>query len=262
MQRLGKNHGAYHGETIVIQDVLREIATTAAQNGWQREVFFNCDDFEWLAWHRKPAVQASAPSRFYISTGVHGDEPAGPLAALELLRQDQWPADAEIVLLPCLNPVGFNNNRRENGQGIDLNRDYLNPQSTEVRAHLVWLEQQPPFDMTLCLHEDWESHGFYVYELNPDRKPSRAEAMVAAVAVVCPIDRSELIEGRPAQNGVIRPELDPKTRPLWPEAFWLLQHKTRLSYTPEAPSDFPLQTRVKALVTAVQAALADGRAVD
>jgi protein MpaA len=262
MQRLGKNHGAYHGEKIVIADVLREVARTAVQNGWQSEVFFAGHGFEWLAWHRKPAVRTVAPVRYYISTGVHGDEPAGPLAALELLRQDQWPAHAEIVLLPCLNPVGFVSNRRENGQGIDLNRDYLDPQSAEVLAHLAWLERQPAFDMTLCLHEDWESHGFYVYELNPDRKPSRAEAMVAAVAAVCPIDRSAMIEGRPAQNGVIRPGLDPKTRPLWPEAFWLLQHKTRLSYTPEAPSDFPLQTRVNALVTAVQTALNDGRGAD
>ena len=64
------------------------------------------------------------------------------------------------------------------------------------------------------------------------------------------------IEGREAQSGIIRPLLDPATRPLWPEAFWLLQHKTRLSYTLEAPSDFPLQTRVNALVEGVKAALA------
>jgi hypothetical protein len=32
-------------------------------------------------------------------------------------------------------------------------------------------------------------------------------------------------------------------------------HKTRLSYTLEAPSDFPLPTRVAALVSAARAAL-------
>jgi len=107
----------------------------------------------------------------------------------------------------------------------------------------------------LCLHEDWESQGFYVYELNPDHQPSLAEAMVARVAGVCPIDRSESIEGRPAQNGIIRPNLDPRSRPQWPEAFFLITHKTRLSYTLEAPSDFPLATRVAALVAGVGAAL-------
>jgi len=156
--------------------------------------------------------------------------------------------------VPCLNPIGFLSNRRENPQGIDLNRDYLNSQSDEIRAHVAWLDRQAKFDLCLCLHEDWESHGFYVYELNPDNRPSLAEAMVQRVATVCPIDHSEIIEGRPAQNGIIRPNLDPRTRPLWPESFWLLTHKTRLSYTLEAPSDFSLPTRVNALVAAVAAA--------
>jgi hypothetical protein len=94
-----------------------------------------------------------------------------------------------------------------------------------------------------------------VYELNPDNQPSLAEAIVARVREVCPIDRSEVIEGRPALNGIIRPSVDPRSRPDWPEAFFLITHKTRLSYTLEAPSDFPLTTRVAALVAGVAAAL-------
>jgi hypothetical protein len=82
-----------------------------------------------------------------------------------------------------------------------------------------------------------------------------AEAMVARIGEVCPIDPSEIIEGRPAHNGIIRPSVDPRTRPQWPEAFFLLMHKTRLSYTLEAPSDFPLAVRVAALVAAVTTAL-------
>ncbi len=76
--------------------------------------------------------------RIYISTGIHGDEPAGPLAALRLIQENHWPENAEIFLLPCLNPIGFTLNRRENANGIDLNRDYRNPKSAEVlRAHRV-----------------------------------------------------------------------------------------------------------------------------
>src|ERR1043165_2307475 len=80
--------------------------------------------------------------------------------------------------------------------------------------------------------------------------------MVARVSTVCPVDQSEIIEGREAKNGIIRPNLDPKTRIQWPESFWLITHKTRLSYTLEAPSDFMLSTRVDALVAAVQGAMA------
>lgn len=257
MQRLGKNVGGYHGEQIGISDILRAIEAAATEHGWAAENILQLDGVQLFALSRASAPRAPHGTfRVYISTGIHGDEPAGPLAVLELLRANVWPANCELVVCPCLNPVGFTHNSRENGQGIDLNRDYLDLQSPEVRAHVAWLERQAPFDICLCLHEDWESHGFYVYELNPDHKPSLAEAMVAGVQSVCPIDRSEIIEGREARGGIIRPDLDPRARPQWPEAFWLLTHKTRLSYTLEAPSDFPLTVRVNALVHGVQSALA------
>ena len=259
MQRLGKNHGGYHGERIDIRAVLRDIADAAHEHGWTCETFHRADDLEWFALYR-PALSTlnNQPStRLYLSTGIHGDEPAGPLAMLRLLRENRWPANAEILLVPCLNPIGFLTNRRENPQGLDLNRDYLHLQSDEIRAHVAWLERQPAFNLCLCLHEDWESHGFYVYELNPDNQPSFAEAMVQRVATVCPVDHSEIIEGREAKNGIIRPNLDPATRPQWPESFWLLTHKTRHSYTLEAPSDFPLQTRVDALAEAVKATISE-----
>jgi hypothetical protein len=257
MQRLHQNHGAYRGETVDIRRVLDELETTARATGWDVKVFHSTNEFKWLALHRPASASPPPqPKRIYLSAGIHGDEPAGPLAILRLIAKNQWPPDAEIICCPCLNPAGFAANRRENQDGVDLNRDYLRPTSAEIAAHLRWLEPQLPFTASLCLHEDWEAHGFYVYELNPDERPSLAEAMVAAVERVCPIDRSELIEGRPANEGIIRPCLDPSTRPQWPEAFWLITHKTRLSYTLEAPSDFPLATRVNALVTGVQAALA------
>ncbi len=258
MQRLGKNLGGYFGERLDIHEVLGTIQRAALDHGWRAETFHRAKTFQWIALHRIPRLTASQQpaKRVYISTGIHGDEPAGPLAVRQLMLEQQWPEGIEITLVPCLNPEGFTANRRENAAGVDLNRDYRQTHSAEVAAHIRWLEQQPAFDMCLCLHEDWESHGFYVYELNPESRPSLAEAMVAGVAKVCPIDQSETIDGRPARDGIIRPDLDPQTRPLWPEAFWLLQHKTRLSYTLEAPSDFPLAVRVAALATGVKSALA------
>jgi predicted deacylase len=258
VQKLGKNHGGYHGETIDIRAVLREVEFAAQPRGWTAEVFHEAAGIKLTALHRKSEIRnQKSEVRIYISAGIHGDEPAGPLAALRLIGEDRWPQNAEIFLLPCLNPVGFTLNTRGNSSGIDLNRDYRHLETEEVSAHIRWLERQPNFDVTLCLHEDWESHGFYIYELNPDGHAPLAEKMVAAVSRVCPVDFSEIIEGREAKGGIIRPRLDPATRPQWPEAFWLLQNKTRRSCTLEAPSDFPLATRVNALVTGVNAALAE-----
>jgi protein MpaA len=254
MQRLGKNHGGYHGETIDIRAVLNDIEITAQSHGWTTEVFHAHADFQWLAL-RRPSLVTRHPSRIYLSTGTHGDEPAGPLAALRLIQENRWPENVEIFLLPCLNPTGFTLNRRENADGFDLNRDYRHPKAAESRAHIAWLERQLKFDLYLCLHEDWESHGFYLYEQNPDNKLSLAGKIIEAVRKVCPVDLSESIEGRPAQNGIVRPNIDPRSRPDWPEAFYLVSHKSRQGYTLEAPSDFPLATRVNALVAAVNAAV-------
>jgi hypothetical protein len=44
-------------------------------------------------------------------------------------------------------------------------------------------------------------------------------------------------------------------RPDWPEAFYLISHQAPQGYTLEAPSDFPLPTRVAALVTATAAGI-------
>ena len=257
VQRLGKNHGGYHGETIDIRAVLRDVQASAQAHGWASEIFHEQDDFKWLALHRGPEVRSQkSEARIYISTGIHGDEPAGPLAALKLIHENRWPKNVEIFLLPCLNPAGLTLNRRENASGQDLNRDYRNPQAAEIRAHVAWLERQPKFDLYLCLHEDWESHGFYVYEQNPDQRPALAEKIVEAVQKVCPIDLSENIEGRAAKGGIVRPNIKPQERPDWPEAFYLIVNKSRQGYTLEAPSDFPLATRVNALVAGVNAALA------
>jgi hypothetical protein len=246
VQRLGQNTGGYHGETIDIQWVLQQMDQAIAGKNWVR-------DPEFFALRRpNPAAHVCV----YISTGTHGDEPAGPLAALRLLQEDVWPQDAALWFCPCLNPTGFPHNRRENAAGIDLNRDYRHLISTEVRAHVAWLQRQPAFDIALCLHEDWESNGFYLYELNPENRPAFAEKILDAAAQHCPVDTSPLIESWPAQNGVIRPQLIPTDRPQWPEALYLITHKTRQSYTLEAPSDFPLPARVSALVAGVRAVLA------
>jgi len=269
VERFGKNHGGYHGETIDIRAVLHDIEIAAQQHGWTSEIYHDTGEFKLLALRHPPfsicnpilrpeATEGRPQSviRIYISTGIHGDEPAGPLAVLRLLQENKWPANVELWLCPCLNPMGFVLNRRENDRGIDLNRQYRHLETAETRAHIAWLERQPQFALCLCLHEDWESHGFYVYELNPENRPSLAEAMITRIAEVCPIDLSEIIEDRPAKGGIIRPNLDPQKRPQWAEAFYLIVNKTRLSYTLEAPSDFPLTTRVNALVAGVNAALA------
>lgn len=250
--RQGANTGCYCGETILIDRVLRELQDEALKHGWVSDTFHATEQFN-LPGYCRPAIEPR--QRLYLSAGIHGDEPAGPLAALELVRQNRWPANLEIWLCPCLNPKGFAENRRENARGVDLNRDYRHPQTDEVRAHVEWLNRQPSFDLALILHEDWESGGFYLYELNPDQIPSPAEPIVSALSGVCPIEMSGIVDDLwTVKGGIIHPHLAPAERPLWAEAIYLIEHQTRLSLTLEAPSALPLAVRVEALVRGVQTA--------
>jgi hypothetical protein len=256
--RMGLNKNRYQGETIAVQNILPAMVAEARRRGWLVEWLHVRPDYELPVFTRQANPEKF---RIYISAGIHGDEPAGPLAIQKLIEDDQWPSTVSLWLVPCLNRRGFELNRRENPDGFDLNRDYRHLQTAEVRAHIGWLEKQPAFDLCLCLHEDWEAGGFYLYEQNPENRYSLAEAMTRRVSEVCPVDSSPIIENRPATNGIIRPDLDVHKRPQWPEAFYLLMKKTRQTYTLEAPSDFALSVRVGALVAAVHAAVdafADG----
>jgi len=202
----------------------------------------------------KPAPTDGRPS-VYLSAGIHGDEPAAPLALLRLLEAGTLDARASWYLCPLLNPTGLAAGTRENAEGVDLNRDYRHGATIEVAAHVAWLRRQPAFAFTLCLHEDWEAKGFYVYELNPENRQSLAAQMIAAAAEVGPIDPSEVIDGRPAAGGIIRPADDPAARERWPEAIYLRAHHTTLSYTLESASSLPLEKRVAALSRTAEAAL-------
>lgn len=194
--------------------------------------------------------------RIYLSAGIHGDEPAPPLALLALLEAGIFDARAVWFLCPLLNPTGFVHATRANADGIDLNRDYKDLRAAEIRAHVAWLRRQPNFDLTICVHEDWESTGFYLYEQNPNQRPSLADAMIAAVAKVCPIETATVVDGRTiAAPGIIRPETDPLLRATWPEAVYLRAHHTTLGYTIESPSAFALAQRIATLRAAIEAAL-------
>lgn len=228
---------------------LREAAASA---GFRTEAFAAVAGHPLLAMTKR--VSGQRP-RFYLSAGCHGDEPAGTAALLRLLKNGFFDDRATWFLCPLLNPTGMETGTRENTQGIDLNRDYLSPQTPEIQGHVGWLQRQPRFDLALCLHEDWETSGFYVYELNTRGLPSQAGKIVAAVRQVCPIELAELIDGRSGKDGIIRPVDDPLLRNQWPEAIYLRAHHTGLSYTTETPSARDLALRVEAQCRAIAAAV-------
>ena len=233
-------------------ELVGRLTAAATGQGFRIEKFGQVDRCPLIALTRR--TPGPRP-RIYLSAGIHGDEPAGPLTLLSLLESGQFDRGADWLICPLLNPAGFERSQRENASGVDLNRDYKAVQSAEIAAHIAWLSRQPNFDVAICLHEDWEAKGFYLYELNPLQQPTLAEPMIEAVRAICPIDDSETIDGRSSVLGILRPNVDPKTRELWPESIYLQAHHTKLGYTIETPSGFPLEQRIRALTAAVTTAV-------
>ncbi|MDR2982062.1 MAG: M14 family metallocarboxypeptidase [Puniceicoccales bacterium] len=194
----------------------------------------------------------------YLSAGIHGDEPAGTLALFTLMSQRWFDADIAWHVLPLLNPLGMKAGTREAPGGIDLNRDYRALRAPETRAHKAWISHaNSRYDVALALHEDWESKGFYLYELLKPPCPDFGYSILQAVEPVIDIDCSPEIDGFPARNGLLRPHADDSLETVdeWPEQLYLRQNNTSASLTFETPSSFPIESRVMAHVVAVKTAI-------
>ena len=193
----------------------------------------------------------------YLSAGIHGDEPAGPLAALELLKCGAFD-DGGWRLCPVLNPCGLATGSRDNAEGLDLNRDYLSRRSPEVRAHAAWLESVSCPSLFLSLHEDWEYSGFYMYEINLGEDcPQRAARILDEVAERLPVETAAVIDDHVVRApGWIYHAAEADLPEQWPEAIFLAKRGCPLSFTYETPSSLRLESRIAAHAAAVQAALA------
>jgi protein MpaA len=64
-----------------------------------------------------------APSRVLVVGCIHGNECAG-IAVIRRLRRMRPPRTIDLWLVPTLNPDGRAADRRQNGHGVDLNRNF------------------------------------------------------------------------------------------------------------------------------------------
>ena len=199
------------------------------------------------------AAAAQGRPAVYLSAGVHGDEPAPPwgllswaLDHLDLLRTGSF------ILSPCLNPVGLVGNTRMDGQGKDLNRRFHITRDPLIKAWRTFMKGRL-LVFSLCLHEDYDSQGCYVYEVSNQRR-LQCEAPMAAIEEFLPRDLRREIEGRPARRGIIRPKIIPPGLH-GPEALVLHQQGCPVTLTFETPSEFGLDDRVRAHRRFIEASL-------
>lgn len=197
------------------------------------------------------------PWRIGIFAGLHGDEPEGVLAALELLmRCAREPELAEgycLYVYPMCNPTGLATGRRESASGKDLNREFWRDSAEpevrllegELRAHRL--------HGLIALHTDDTSPGFYGYASGASLSEHLLPPALAAAEQWIPINRASLIDGFPAQDGIIR-EGFPGVLHGPPE-----QTPQPFDVILESPRAGELQAKLEAMVAATLTLLAEYR---
>ena len=208
----------------------------------------------------KPAVSPYAVQvPICLVAGVHGDEPDGVLAALEFARRfarsPLLVSNYSLTIYPCVNPVGYEHMRRENGNGKDLNREFFRESREE---EVVVMERElhaHEFIGFISGHSDFESFGLYAYATGAVLSERLAKPALFQASSVIPINTDVVIDGHPAENGIINQKFPGSLGPLSKGA------SEPFDITIETPNLFALTKRVEALAIAFETILHEYRAV-
>lgn len=138
---------------------------------------------------------------------VHGDEPAGAFALLQLLQEltvsPELASGYDLVIYPVCNPTGYEDDTRHNRQGADLNREFWRGSSQpEVQIIEEELRTQA-FDGIIALHADDTSEGLYGYAHGRVLNEELLRPALQASERVLPRNRAPVIDGFVASEGVI-----------------------------------------------------------
>ena len=222
-----------------VRGLIGSIRELAEQQGFMEETLL-----ETVAGPVMALTRGKGPA-IYLSSGIHGDEPSGPQALKELFEEEFFSSDYRWLICPLMNPTGLAAGTRETGAGLDMNRDYRLCKTAEAARHVAWLRSQPSPDLFLSLHEDWESSGVYLYEINVPGEESFARALLEAGTRHLPIEPEAVIDDHEVHEpGWIYHSSEPDMETGWPEAIFLAKEGCPLSYTMETPSSLNLRKRV------------------
>lgn len=86
--------------------------------------------------------------------GVHGNEPAGTVALLALVRNPPRLRRGTLIVIPAANPWGLRHNSRYQADGSDLNRAFNPPVGAAARLARILRE----CDLVVDFHEGWSWH--------------------------------------------------------------------------------------------------------
>jgi len=194
----------------------------------------------------------------YLSAGIHGDEAGALLGLLQWaeLHKDKL-SRMPLLIYPCLNPWGLKNNSRFNPQGLDLNRVW-DESATPLIAKIMQKIRDYHFRISICLHEDYDGQGIYLYAPGGSPKVRMiADAVLSSVEMIIPRDQRKKIDGRRCTNGMIFPRPSKPPAEGIPEALFLYENCGGINFTLETPSELGIDPRAAAHACMIEESLRD-----
>jgi len=145
--------------------------------------------------------------RVGLFAGIHGDEPAGCSALVELVRlyvaAPHLIAGYDLFVYPVVNPTGYRAGTRANHAGLDLNREFWRAsQEREVQLLEAELRLQR-FDGLITLHADDTCEGVYGYAHGRTLNEALLEPALRAAERFLPRDTRPSIDGFAAKQAMI-----------------------------------------------------------
>lgn len=197
------------------------------------------------------------PIRIGIFAAIHGDEPAGALAAVTFLRhlvqEPQLAENFDLRIYPICNPTGFEDNTRHSRRGRDLNREFWR---ASVEAEVEILEHElrtRHFSGIIQLHADDTSEGIYGFVRGHTLTENLLRPALRAAGEILPRNVNATIDGFAARDGIIYDHYDgvlAAPRNMQPVPFEIIL---------ETPHKAPMEKQVDALVTALRTILSEYR---
>lgn len=139
-----------------------------------------------------------------FAAGMHGNETAGSWAVISFLKRyspDKY-NNLRIVILPVANPYGFDNNKRRNSFGKDLNRHFCDPRLTEDNKILYNSIADENIHFFHSMHEDPDERNFYAYGYEKNTEKIYRD-IVKFGGRFFPINNKKKIYGDVADKGLI-----------------------------------------------------------
>ena len=200
---------------------------------------------------------SSDPIRIGLFAAIHGDEPAGALAAvrflLDLVHDPQSAENFLLQIYPVCNPTGFEDNTRCSRRGRDLNREFWR---SSVEGEVQILEHElrtRHFNGIIQLHADDTSDGIYGFVRGHTLTENLLRPALREAGKILPRNVNATIDGFAARDGIIYDHYDgvlAAPAEMEPVPFEIIL---------ETPHQAPVDSQVQALVVALRTILSEYR---